>query len=131
MSWNAAVETRLSQLLFDERTAEADRDKQALNGMAGEFYVRMSEFAGNALLSQYIPDLILRVSLILAKHDEPLISMFTIQDQEKLLASLRNRDLKGSERLIDLFLAGAEHRALAGYQRPEPPTLRSALSTPG
>lgn len=129
-SWSNAAETTLSQQVLKEQSAEAGGDIKVLNHFTSQFFIQMAELAGNALIAQYIPDLVLRVSLVLAKHDEPLFTVFAFGDHEELVRSLQARNVEESERLMEAHLAGIERRAISGYHRTKPVSLRALLSGP-
>lgn len=126
-NWRAEFGARLEGHVRMEDAAKAAGDERISIRLAGEFHLLLAELTGNRTLIDYVTQLVMRCSLILALYGRPHSSDCAVNEHSELIAALRQSDIDAAVRLMDHHVGSVATRALLADE-PEGPKLGKLLS---
>jgi DNA-binding GntR family transcriptional regulator len=126
-NWRAEYGAQLEGHIRAEDAARKESDARMSVRLAGEFHLRLSEMAGNALLQRYLSEVVSRCSLIIALYGRPHSAECAVNEHREILTALRGRDAQAVCALMDQHLGAVEERALLNGERSSPPDLGEVL----
>lgn len=97
---------RLRALVQDEERARAQQDRPAMVRLAGEFHIRLAEYAGNRMLARSMRALATLTCLAIFLYDAPHATACREDEHELLLNALARRR---AERAAELMLEHLNH----------------------
>lgn len=97
---------RLRALVQDEERARARQDRPAMVRLAGEFHIRLAEYAGNRMLARSMRALATLTCLAIFLYDAPHATACREDEHELLLNALARRR---AERAAELMLEHLNH----------------------
>ncbi|WP_305967802.1 MULTISPECIES: GntR family transcriptional regulator [unclassified Mameliella] len=123
---------RLPESGFDQLEAHV-RSEQSVKGkdgpvsirLAGEFHTLLAELTGNAVLSRYVSEVVLRCSLIMAMYARTHSSDCAVDEHSQIIEAIRTADMDRAMTLMDHHLGAVAGRAELEKQ---PDSVSSILS---
>lgn len=116
---------RLSAHLAEERTA---RDRRTQIKLSGDFHLLLAELAGNAIHLDFLRELVLRSSLIIAVYESPGATCCARDEHVELFEALVARDAERAAALMDAHLRGIEGRLALDEGEPAAVDLRQVFA---
>lgn len=114
-----------------EQKARKRRNRREAIRLSGEFHVRLTEAAGNAVMSNIVRDLVTRSSLIIALFGSTDASACQDDEHLQILEAVSAGDGKKAVRLVRLHLEHIEADLdLRAGRDTEKPNLSDILSAP-
>ncbi|PXA92904.1 transcriptional regulator [Nostoc sp. 3335mG] len=126
--WKPAFGAELEGLVREEDAALARHEDHVAGRLAGEFHIRLAALTGNALLTQYMSELVTRCSLILALYGAPHVHAHGENEHSALIAALRAGDATEAVRLMETHMGAVERRALHDTDTSQSPALGDVLA---
>ncbi|MFA5121334.1 GntR family transcriptional regulator [Zavarzinia sp.] len=111
-AWKPEFGARLEGHVRAEDAARAAGDERVSIRLAGEFHLLLAELTGNRTLIDYVTQLVVRCSLILALYGRPHSSDCAVNEHRDIIAALRDGDAGRAVDLMDHHVALVESRAL-------------------
>lgn len=93
---DAAAIERLRAHVRAEAEARRRRDRAAAIRLSGEFHLLLAEIAGNAVLLDFLRELVSRSSLVIALYERPGSADCSEHDHHALLQCLADGDAEGA-----------------------------------
>lgn len=100
--------------LAEELAAEARADRRAHIRLSGEFHRHLAEIAGNAVLAEFLGELISRTSLILALYEPTRMSPCSHDEHAAVLEAIVRRDAESARARMIEHLERCERRLELG-----------------
>jgi DNA-binding GntR family transcriptional regulator len=100
----------LKDLTRREQAAHKNGDNRALVRLSGEFHVRLAEFAGNPVLTDFLTSLVSRTSLIIALYEAPGVPACATHDHWELIELIEAGDARGAADSMRRHLTEIERR---------------------
>jgi DNA-binding GntR family transcriptional regulator len=95
---DGAARALLESHLAAEADAHQRRDRHAVIRLSGDFHLLLAEIAGNAVLMDFLRELVSRSSLVIAVYERPGATDCSHHGHDDLLARLVARDVEGAAR---------------------------------
>ena len=93
--------------------------------LAGEFHILLAELTGNAVLTRYVSEIVLRCSLIMSLYARRHSSDCAVEEHAQIIAAIRAGDAARAVRIMEHHLGAVAARAELA---PAPASLRTILS---
>jgi DNA-binding GntR family transcriptional regulator len=100
----------LRELAADEIAAHREGDRRAWVRLSGMFHLALAEAAGNAVLGDFLKDLVARTSLIVAINEAPGKSACGLDEHRDILEAVAKGDAPRAAALMTRHLVGCEER---------------------
>lgn len=100
----------LKTLARREQEVQKDGDNRAAVRLSGEFHIRLAEFAGNPVLTNFLTSLVSRTSLIIALYEAPGVPACPAHDHWELIDLLAAGDAEAAATAMDEHLTEIENR---------------------
>ncbi|MFO1349761.1 MAG: GntR family transcriptional regulator [Gammaproteobacteria bacterium] len=107
---NAEQLRQLHVIAEDEQAALERGDRRAAVRLSGEFHLRLATLGGNAVLSQFLNELITRTSLIIALYETPGTSACLFDDHFALIDAIASGDAERAATQMEAHLRACEAR---------------------
>ena len=101
---------KLRELVRRERAAYRDGDRQTWIRLSGEFHLRLAEIAGNAVVTDFLRELVSRTSLIIALYERPGTAACSFDEHDALIDALVDKDLAEADSLMKAHLQVCEDK---------------------
>ena len=126
---------RISSSGFDQLEAHV-RLEESVRGkdgpvsirLAGEFHTLLAELTGNAVLSRYVGEVVLRCSLIMAMYAKSHSSDCAVDEHSQIIEAIRTGDAERATQIMDHHLGAVAGRA---ELEQKPDSISSILSRYG
>ncbi|WP_238367751.1 GntR family transcriptional regulator [Mesobacterium pallidum] len=79
--------------------------------LAGEFHTLLAELTGNAVLSRYVSEVVLRCSLIMAMYAKTHSSECAVDEHSQVIEAIRARDVARATAIMNHHLGAVAGRA--------------------
>jgi DNA-binding GntR family transcriptional regulator len=100
----------LRELAADEIAARGRGDRRAWVRLSGMFHLALAEAAGNAVLGDFLKDLVARTSLIVAINEAPGKSACALDEHRDILDAVAKGDVPRAVALMTRHLESCEDR---------------------
>lgn len=91
----AEIET-LRQGVQQEHAAYAGGDRRAMIRLSGAFHIRLAAAGGNAVLAEFLGELVSRTSLVIALYERPGTATCSLADHRELIDFVARRDVEAA-----------------------------------
>ncbi|MCZ4091364.1 GntR family transcriptional regulator [Sinorhizobium psoraleae] len=99
---------RLTDLLDAEAEALTRNDKKRRLQLSGDFHLELAALAGNAVLRDFVQELVSRTSLIIALYESPGAVPCSQSEHRDIIEALKQRDAKAAVRAMEHHLRHIE-----------------------
>lgn len=100
----------LRALVDDERDAYEHGDRRSVIRLSGNYHLKLAEIAGNAVLLDFLKELVSRTSLIIALHEAPGQAACSFDEHAALTEAIARGDEDMAVRLMTEHLQSCEDR---------------------
>jgi DNA-binding GntR family transcriptional regulator len=104
------IRNALRELAADEIAARGRGDRRAWVRLSGMFHLALAEAAGNAVLGDFLKDLVARTSLIVAINEAPGKSACALDEHRDILDAVAKGDVPRAVALMTRHLESCEDR---------------------
>lgn len=117
----------LRALVAREHAAHERGDRRRWIRLSGDFHLRLAEIGGNAVLSEFLKELVSRTSLIIALYESPGNATCSDAEHRALIDAMARGDGARSTALMDRHLESCESH-LALEVEPDPVDLATVFA---
>ena len=103
-----SLRDQLRDQLRDEHQAMHRFDQPSWARLASAYHLRLAELAGNAILKQYLIEIVSRCSLIVAVHQPPGNAACEHDEHERIVECIARGDANQAVALMDQHLCDLE-----------------------
>lgn len=98
----------LRDLVRDEHAAHGRGERRTSIRLSGTFHVRLAELAGNAVIRDFLKELVSRTSLIIALYERPGRSACAVDEHTNLIDAIAAGETRRALELMEAHLRACE-----------------------
>lgn len=117
----------LRALVAREHAAHEQGDRRSWIRLSGDFHLRLAEIGGNAVLSEFLKELVSRTSLIIALYESPGNATCSDDEHRALIDAMARGDEVRSTALMDKHLQSCESHLTLEIE-PDPVDLAAVFA---
>lgn len=118
---------RLRALLREEDQAQLAQDRVAAIRLSGEFHQRLIALSGNQLLAEFLRELVVRSSLIIATYGAPISVSCRHSDHEQIVDLIEDGQVKEAVEWMHQHLENVENSCIFSDEEETTPDLKQVL----